>query len=530
MPEEDIGFPPGFQLFQLEEMKGLNTKAQRPAIDDQEFNWIENFYPIGAANSRTLWGVGATKFTASGILTVVNHAFYNIGATAFGIAFLSDGSAIQFDRNTGATTTVGAAGTFWTANNPTPTIVQFSNSGILIVSTSGMVSADGYWAWDGTLHSPGDATSPTWLNGGTPTAMPNGVAGTDIEVFQGHIWIINGTDILTSAPSNGADFSTGAGGLTKPNQDSTLRVQYTAIMSANGYLYVFGDSECAYITNVQTSTVPTTTYQYTVVDPQIGTPWRDSVLPFGRSLLFANTNGVYALYGSTANKISDPLDGIWNDTVADFTTVIPSSGAATIFGIKTFIISVRTIPNGETALRNITCMFDGKKWFAGSQVPAPTLLSPQETNSHLACFGSDGTHIYELFAVASDTLEKKIISKLWGGQYGFVARKQALRFYSEVQAIGDSAVALTMTLDSDAGSTAGVVTFSQDIFFTNTTGGIIQFQNSINQDIDFQSLASISVDNLNGSGLLLGFTLTSTDKDFVLLRGGIGYVNKTALY
>jgi hypothetical protein len=527
--EENIGFPPGFQLFQLEGMEGVNTKAQRPAIKDQQTYWMENFFPIGAANARTLWGVGTTKFTAGGGLTVVNLAFYNIGSTAYGIAFLSDGSAVQFDRNTGGTTTVGAAGTFWTTNNPTPTIAQWSNSGIVIVSTSGAVSANSYWAWDGTLYNPGDP-SPAWLNGGTPTDMPTGVAGTGVEIFLGRVWIVNGTNILTSAPSNGATFATGDGGLTKPNQDSTLRVQYTAVRAANGYLYIFGDSECAYITNVQTSATPTTTYQYTVIDPQIGTPWRDSVLAYGRSILFANTNGIYALYGSTANKISDDLDGIWNDTVADFVTVVPSAGASTIFGIKTFCISVRTIPIGETALRNIICMFDGKKWFTGSQVPAPILLAPQETNSHLACFGCDGTHIYETFAVSSATLNKKIISKLWGGQYGFIARKQALRFYTEVQAIGDTTVSLDATLDTDAGSTTTTVTFAQNITFLNSSGDVLQFQNSSAQNLMFQSEATISADDLQGSGLLLGFTIATTSADFVFLRGAIGYIVKTGLY
>lgn len=530
MPEENIGFPPGFQLFQLEGMEGINTKAQRPAIKDQQFYWSENYLPIGAANMRALWGVGTTKYTASGGKTIVNECYYNIGSTAFGIAFLSDGSADQFQLSNGTITNVGGANTFWTAGNPTPTIAQFSNAGIVIVSTSGAVAANSYWAWDGSLHSPGDGTSPAWLNGGTPTAMPTGVAGTGVEVFLGRIWIINGTNILTSAPSNGATFSAGAGGLTKPNQDSTLRVQYTAIRAANGYLYVFGDSECAYITNVQTSAVPTTTYQYTVIDPQIGTPWRDSVLAYGRSILFANTNGIYALYGSTANKISDDLDGIWNDTVADFVTVVPSAGASTIFGIKTFCIAVRTIPPGESTARNIVCMFDGKKWFTGSQVPAPILLAPQETNSHLACFGCDGTNIFETFAVASSTLTKKVISKLWGGEYGFIARKQALRFYTEVQAIGNTAVALTATLDTESGSSAATVSFAQQINFVNNAGGVIQFQNNSSQNLLFQSFATISVDNLNGSGLLLGFTITSTSPDFVFLRGGIGYVNKTALY
>ena len=63
------GFPPGFNLFSLEGMEGLNTKAQRPAIKDQQWSWSQNFIPIGEANARVIWGVGGLNYTAPGGLT-----------------------------------------------------------------------------------------------------------------------------------------------------------------------------------------------------------------------------------------------------------------------------------------------------------------------------------------------------------------------------------------------------------------------------------------------------------------------------
>lgn len=520
------GFPPGFNLFSLEGMEGLNTKAQRPAIKDQQWSWSQNFIPIGEANARVIWGVGGLNYTAPGGLTIINHAFYNIASDAFGIAFLSDGSAQQFALVGGAVTDVGPASTFWAAGNlSTPTIVQWANNGILIVSTIG---ADAYWAWDGTLHSPGDMTSPDWLNGGTATPMPTGVAGTAIEIFLSRVWILNGIVRLTSVASNGADFSTGNGGVSAPNTDSSLRIQYTGIKAANGYLYMFGDSSCAYVTNVQTSTTPTTTYQYTVIDPQIGTPWRDSVVPFGRSILFANENGVYALYGSTANKISDDLDGIWNSTVADFATVVPSSSVATMFGIKVFCITLRTTDPTTGDLADFLACFDGKKWFIASQNPAPLLTAPQETNSVLAAYASDGTRIRQMFAQPDALLPKVIVSKLWGGDFGFVARKQALSFNAEVQAIEGTSVEIMLSLDTDAASGTNLVSFDQEIQFQNIFGQDIQFQNNSLQNILFQSLASIlfyaQASGL-GYGYLLGFTLTTTSPDFVVLRLALGYRN-----
>lgn len=525
------GFPADFQLFPLEGARdhggiGLNTKAKRPAIEDQDAAWIENYLAIGVANSRALYGSDEPVYSGA---TIINFCPYNIGSVAYVAVFKDDGSAVQVRISDGATTTIGAAGTFWSAGNvATPTIVQWAASGILIVSKR---AADAYWAWDGTLYSPGDPTSPVWLNGDTPTPMPLGVAGTDIEIFLSRVWIVDGTNILTSVASNGADFSTANGGLTKPNQESTLRRAYTAIRQVNGYLYVFGDSSVAYITNVQTSTTAVTTYQFTVIEPQIGTAWRDSVAAFGRSILFANVNGVYAIYGSSANKISDMLDGIWDSTKADFAAVEPSAAVATLYGIRVFMVTLRTIDPTTRETRTLLCLYDGKKWTIGSQDPAPVLVAPQILDSELTAYGSDGTDVRSLFTVPSSTLEKRLVSKLWGGEYGFVMQKQVLRFYTQVEALNDAAANLQAVIDTDNGRQWPVTEEStQTLTFVNSLGETLQFQNSAFADLYFQSKAAIQMVNAEGSGLLLGFTLTSTSPDYVLERAAIGYKNLTALY
>lgn len=523
------GFPPDFQLFPLEGDQrkggiGLNTKAQRPAIGDQDAAWIENYLPIGIANTRALFGAGTAIFNAA---TVVNFAFYNIAAVAYAIVFKLDGSAVQVRLSDSATTTVGAAGTFYAAGNvATPTIVQWAAAGILIVSKK---SADAYWAWDGTLYGAG-AASPAWLNGGTPTTMPSGISGTDIEVFLARVWIIDGPTLLTSVASNGANFATGAGGAAKPNTESTLRRAYTALCQINGYLYVLGDSSVAYVTNVQTSATPTTSYQFTVIDAQVGTPWRDSVIPFGRTVMFANANGVYAIYGSSANKVSDDLDGIWDATKADFTTVVPSSSVATLFGIKVFMITLRTLDPTTQTTRTLLAMWNGRQWFMGNQAPAPSLIAPQEIDSVMTTYGCNGTAVQPLFTVASASLEKKIVSKLWGGAYGFVMQKQVLRFYTQVKPVGAIAVALTLTVDSDVTSFAVPGQATQALTFVNSSGAVLQFQNNAFANLFFQSLASIAMVDANGSGLLLGLTITTTSPDFILERAALGYKNLTALY
>jgi hypothetical protein len=599
-PEEQqaIGFPPHFRLFLLEEFKGLNTRAKRPAIDDQEMAWCENWMPIGPANLLTMYGQGDPIYTAVA-LTIVWHFQYNIGATVYSAVFLSDGSATQVRLSDGATTTIGPATTFYNGGD-LPHAVQWANNGILIVSTA---QANGYWAWDGTtLFSPNDF-APSWLSGnpapivltgdtntstsittvspdpiasgvlinmgisssandipvgtlitaGTTNTltisnaatasnmavtltvdwvMPTGVQGTAIETFQGRVWIINGITRMTSAPLNGTTFAAANGGVIANSTDNTLRVRYTAIKESNGYLYLFGDSSCYYVTNLQTSgtTTATTTYQYTPLDEQIGTPWRDTVQPFGRSVIFTNPNGIYAITGSSATKISDPLDGLFIH--ADFNALTPCASSFTLFNIKLFCLLFRAMNPYSGLTYNMMAVFDGRRFWTATQDVAPTFVSVQETDSTLATYGTDGASIYKLFAQPSDTLVKTLISKLWGGQYGFVSYKNALRLYSEVGSDTGEIGVLQVTLDNENGPIGNpvVMTNTADINFVNNSGGLLTFVNNTAGVLQFVIAAIIGRRNVNGSGLLLGFTLTSVNEDIVLERMGLGYVDQTALY
>lgn len=597
------GFAPGFQLFQLEEFKGLNTKPQRPAIDDQEMAWCENWMPIGPANLRTMAGKGNGIYNEPNPAKSIVWAFnYNIGSTGYAALFISDGTALQVRLSDGAQTTISASPLFYTPGGDLPHAVQWANKGILIVTTA---QTDGYFAWDGTtLYKPGD-TAPSWLSGllvpisltgntnsnGTLTnispdpiasgvvtgmnivdvtnpgdlaahtlvtggttntitiapnalgshvgdtftvnwMMPLGIQGTAIETFENRVWIINGIVLLTSAASNGTAFAAANGGVSKTSDDNTLRVKYVGLKEANGYLYIYGDSSNYYITNIQTTgtTQPTTTYQYTPLDEQIGTPWRDSIQPFGRSVLFANVNGVYATFGSSSTKISDALDGLF--ATGDFTTVTPSAGAVTMFGVKVACLNFRAKNPFTGTTYNMIGLFDGKRWWTATQETAPIFICQQELNSTLATYGTDGRSYYQCFLTPSLTLTKTLISKLWGGEYGFLSRKNVLRLYAELGSPEGEIANIIMKLDNERGAISASipVPFGTELNWVNNSQQAITFVNNSNQPLHFVVNSGIGAVNAYGSGLLLGYTLTSVSKDIVLLRAAIGYKPMTALF
>ena len=71
---------------------------------------------------------------------------------------------------------------------------------------------------------------------------------------------------------------------------------------------------------------------------------------------------------------------------------------------------------------------------------------------------------------------------------------------------------------------------STNLTFVNNSGGVLQFRNNLSQNLYWSILNTITATDAQNTGDLIGFTMTSTGKDFVIERVGIGYRNETANY
>lgn len=535
------------QFFALQQFGSLNTKAKRTAIADNEFSWLENMMPVGDGNLQAMYSNGSSIFTAPGGKTIIYMYFYNIGNVNYVAAFFDDGTATQINTSTMGTTVITATpGLLFPGSaalgNPAPAASQYGQSGIVIVATS---SPDAYFAWDGvTGYAPGDA-SPAWLNGGTPTTMPTGVSGTAVETFLSRVWVTNAQNLTFGAPGNGASFSGVLGGGTTPSVDSFLRRERTQVRQANGFLYVFGDSSVNVVSNVNSSGSPIlTTFNNQNVDPQAGTPWHNSVQAFGRGLVFGNSSGVYAIYGGAADKVSDQLDGIFEAAgttlMSDSVIHQPSGAIMTINDVKCYMIllPIQDLFTGVFSRR--LAIWDGKKWFLGSQTNSMTYIATQEINSILSAWGTDGHDIFPLFTTPS-SLRKIWQSKLWAGDSGFQTIKQAMRLYTMAEDNSGSGYEFTGTIDA-AGESTGLTTQNITIdsvnfiiTWVNNSAQPIQFQNNALQNIFWTSIATgltlngIGGVNLTSRGGVMGWTLQSVSTDFTVLAHSLLYQKQSPL-
>jgi hypothetical protein len=125
--------------------KGINTQANRTAIDSDEFSWLENAQPIGYGNVKTVpaqttISVSGSPLTWSGTVDAIYSA--NVNNKDYIFAFFTNGGSEAYNITDGTKVTVASSGKFSAAG---VRIAQWKNERILIIDPS-----KGLFNWDGT--------------------------------------------------------------------------------------------------------------------------------------------------------------------------------------------------------------------------------------------------------------------------------------------------------------------------------------------------------------------------------------------
>ena len=165
----------------IKAFKGLNTKANRTAIDKEEFSWLENAQPIGSGNIRITASQNNLTYASNSSANIVTNAnvssFYstNLNLTDYLIAFEEDGRGEYVSiTSTGLGNTTGNIAVSGTFSNSGVTYAQYKNQYAIIGDPN-----KGLFAWDGTyLNAIGSVGSIGITNAGAGyTEAPNVVIG-----------------------------------------------------------------------------------------------------------------------------------------------------------------------------------------------------------------------------------------------------------------------------------------------------------------------------------------------------------------
>jgi hypothetical protein len=141
-------------------------------------------------------------------------------------------------------------------------------------------------------------------------------------------------------------------------------------------------------------------------------------------------------------------------------------------------------------------------------------------NSDFIAWGTDGNKIYPMNQRPSSTLQKKVASKLYGGQDPMIT-KQALTYY--IQAIDNTAnkagIAFSLFIETE----------NDRYPVTPPNGGAITLPGKPPPDGPSKQIAMGQCDT-DPIGSQLGFLLTSNSPDFDLLNVAIGYKNQAGWF
>lgn len=555
--------PPGLHTFQNWTL-GINQQSGRGSIADDEQWWNENLFAIGPGNFRSCWGHGPALYTAPTGKRIVRIFFGFIGDVTplfgapppgrYGWMFLDDGTIDQVDLgpgpSTGVVTHVGGAGRqVW---NPVPPWFWASakvwrprffgsttgeTGGVLFGSPDESLTGGpgGLFAWDGaTLSAPGDP-APDWLTNALesgqpgPFTMPIGLPGIyAMEVYQSRLFVAGKDVISFSAPSNGADFSTVDGGGSFGYLGDRLTYSYMDMAQSAGYLFIFGDSSIDMINNVQLSGTGTpeapfvTNLAYTNVDAQVGQRFPRPVGRIGRYMQTWNGAGIFELRGGEAIEVGQKITNIFNTLVlpqseTDTVNYYPTMASATMFGFRVLLCNGRfTDIYGVT--RNLILMWHPRTgtdfWSIASQNLELTNIGSFEQDSVITPYGTDGTSLYELFAVPDPNLLKILSTKFIRGEgLSQLTIKTWKRIFMEFFDNDGRGVNWAGNLTTTGG---GIPNGIQEVEFALAPGPHVPAQ--IAGPAGTASLSALEPQALQAAGIAAALDIQSLSPDFTLER------------
>lgn len=342
----------------------------------------------------------------------------------------------------------------------------------------------------------------------TAKAIINTNDNTGVQSFSGRVWIASGRNVYYSAAGSYSDFTSVSAG-TVSLTDATLRSNIVNLLSANNFLYIFGEDSINVFSDVRVTTAGTTLFTNTNVSASVGTQLPYAIFPFFRSVLFMNNYGVYALVGSTTTKLSDAIDGVVEFIDYNY----PVTGGQVLLQ-NALCAAFNFRYTGDSSGRYIQAVFFEKKWFITSQ-GALKHISATPKDGQALIYGTTGTDLYKLYSNASTTIATTASTALH--PMGDPIRdKQALKIAIEATSSANNTFSCTVTVDSENRSSP-VYTLTSLIPWISTSGATIPWTSSSGATIGWSSTGyNLFKTDAQQYGKYLGMTVQSTSPGYTI--------------
>jgi len=348
-------------------------------------------------------------------------------------------------------------------------------------------------------------------SGANLKAVINNEPNVGVATFSGRVWVAYGRTVAYSASISPTDFTSVSAG-TVVITDSTLHGNIQQLLSANNFLYIFGDDSINVFSDVRVDTNGFTIFTNTNVSASVGSQRANAIFPYFRSVLFMNDYGVYALVGSTTSKLSDPLDGMFQ--YIDFNSPI-YGGQVLINNILCAAFNFRYYDNlFSNSYRYIQAVFFEKKWFLTSQGNDLKYVTSVPIGGKIALYGVANDTLFKLYNDTSNSISSIVQTALLPLSDP-IRTKQALKFGIEAT-LGQGGI-LNVTVDSENGSSP-VYDLQNVITWYNNSNTTIPWQNVNNTVISWVGGTGYQLYKSDAMqwGKYLGLTQRSNSAGFVI--------------
>jgi len=356
----------------------------------------------------------------------------------------------------------------------------------------------------------------TIAGGGGTNATARAIINTEpivgIQSFSGRVWIANGRTVTYSGAASYSNFtSISAGQVTLT--DATLHGNITQLLSANNFLYIFGDDSINVFSDVRVTNIGTTLFTNTNVSASVGSKLQYAIYPYFRSVLFMNNYGIYALVGSTTTKISDSLDGVFPYIDFDYPVyagqVLLNSILCAAFNFK-YTGGLGT----SSSSRYIQAIFFEKKWFFTSADNNLAYITSAPLGGKINLYGSNGNSCVRLYSDSTSAINSYVQTSL-NPMKDPIRTKQALKV--GIEATLTNAAQLTVTVDSETGSSTPVL-LGELVNWINNLSNVISWTNNSSAVITWYGGGGYTLYKTDAKqwGKYLGMTVTSTSANFVI--------------
>lgn len=574
----------------------MNTRLARVALPENQLAWCENLQPVGENNLVPVPAANAPLTILPTGETVLLQFFANVGSVDYLIVFTTTGAGIAVNLASGSKTTFAPDGTFtapdmttyasqriliadpsagystWdgtafvkaggvspniivtnggtTAYTSVPAVAITGGSGtgataMAVLDGSGFVvkvnltnAGSGYKTGDtltvtftGGGGAGAAATAKPWNDVGKQTT-PTVQSASTIAVFGGRVWFGNGRVLSFTGTAGYDDNDVGNAAGSVTFADADLSHTITALRTLNNYLYIFGDQSVRQIGAITVSAANVTLFTPFVLASDIGTTFPQTVLSYNRLVLFANKNGVYAIFGASVEKISDDLDGIFagpstHGTVhshIDF-SLTPQASLVDVRNIHCYLLLVRYV-DPAAGPRSIILAFQEKIWFIVSQgsltaIAAVFLAQSQQWET----FGSTGSDITMLLQDDTTAVPVKLQTALSPHQNP-VQAKQPLR--AGLAATTTSQQAVTLTIESEYTNRNYTLVLPVDVFWINNVSQVVTWTNSAGGTVQWRVADGFRFPYtmVDGLGKFLGCTLTANLLNSVITMIALEYQDR----